>query len=149
MTCGRSKINRHSGLARVIGGRKSDPGEWPWMAMILLRKSDGSFDPSCGGVLLGSEWIVTAAHCVADVLSKNDILIRLGAHERNTKSSQTQEISVSNVYVHPQYKTEKMFNNDVAMMKLKKPAIINQYVESICILNNHEFSEGDQCYIAG
>ncbi|XP_065676465.1 serine protease 55-like [Hydra vulgaris] len=156
-TCGKSKLNQNpdsktfksTNLARVVGGTKSTIGEWPWMAMILIKKFDGPFEPSCGGVLLGLDWIITAAHCVADVANKNDILVRLGVLERSKKLKQTQEFSISDVYVHPQYKTEKEYNNDVAMIKLKKPAMVNHFVESICILNNHKFSHGDQCFIAG
>lgn len=44
---------------RVVGGRLSGPGTWPWLVAILRN---GIFH--CGGVILDESWIMTAAHCV-------------------------------------------------------------------------------------
>lgn len=44
---------------RVVGGRVSGPGSWPWL--VALYKN-GIFH--CGGVILDESWIMTAAHCV-------------------------------------------------------------------------------------
>lgn len=44
---------------RVVGGKKSQLGAWPWL-IALYR--DGFFH--CGGVILDEAWVMTAAHCV-------------------------------------------------------------------------------------
>lgn len=44
---------------KVVGGRESKPGSWPWLVAIY---QDGIFH--CGGVIVNEFWVMTAAHCV-------------------------------------------------------------------------------------
>ena len=46
--------------ARIVGGQKSERGNWPWIAALLLDKTY----PYCGGVLIDDWHILTASHCV-------------------------------------------------------------------------------------
>lgn len=46
--------------AKVEGGQEAEPGAFPWM-VALLRGGQQQF---CGGVLLDSKHVLTAAHCV-------------------------------------------------------------------------------------
>lgn len=43
---------------RIIGGRKSKEGEWPWQ--VYLNSSNGEY---CGGAILSEHFILTASHC--------------------------------------------------------------------------------------
>lgn len=45
---------------RIVGGSPAPPGSWPWLVNLQL---DGGL--MCGGVLVESSWVVTAAHCFA------------------------------------------------------------------------------------
>merc|ERR1719468_278520 len=54
--CGRGTT---SVLNKITGGTKAKRGDWGWQVGINFI---GSI--SCGGSLITSEWIVTAAHCV-------------------------------------------------------------------------------------
>uniref|UniRef100_A0A3B4FLN3 Serine protease 56 n=1 Tax=Pundamilia nyererei TaxID=303518 RepID=A0A3B4FLN3_9CICH len=46
--------------SRIVGGSPAPPGSWPWLVNLQL---DGAL--MCGGVLVDSSWVVTAAHCFA------------------------------------------------------------------------------------
>jgi len=46
-------------FARVVNGVDASPHSWPWQ--ISLRVSGRHI---CGGSLIRSDWVVTAAHCV-------------------------------------------------------------------------------------
>lgn len=43
---------------RIVGGVDSQQGEWPWVVAIMR---EGLF--ICGGTLLSSRWVLSAAHC--------------------------------------------------------------------------------------
>ncbi|MFZ4486314.1 MAG: trypsin-like serine protease, partial [Candidatus Nanopelagicales bacterium] len=46
---------------RIIGGAPSGASENPWQVLLLIN--DRSL---CGGSLIASTWIITAAHCMKD-----------------------------------------------------------------------------------
>ncbi|KAJ1718787.1 hypothetical protein LPJ53_006312, partial [Coemansia erecta] len=52
---------------RIIGGSAAPTGEFPFA--VHLFKDDS---PYCGGTLIDTEWVVTAAHCVAGAASGSD-----------------------------------------------------------------------------
>lgn len=50
---------------RIIMGRETDEGEFPWQASLqLLHPVLGFIGHWCGGVLIHQNWILSAAHCV-------------------------------------------------------------------------------------
>ena len=66
--CGLRKV----AVPNIAGGEGTRPGDWPWMARLLYP---GGYPERCGGTLVSSRHVVTAAHCVAKV--KPD-MVRLG-----------------------------------------------------------------------
>ena len=48
---------------RIINGEPAIPFSWPW-AVSLRTSQFGSLVHICGGTLIGSSYIMTAAHCV-------------------------------------------------------------------------------------
>lgn len=44
----------------IVGGQTAAEGQFPW-TVAIVRKADGS--QFCGGSLIASEWVLTAAHC--------------------------------------------------------------------------------------
>ena len=59
--------------SRIVGGEESDKNEWPWL--VVVRVAGRRLD--CGGSLLNSRWVITAAHCTAKTKkSKEPVLKR-------------------------------------------------------------------------
>ncbi|XP_061643600.1 coagulation factor IXa isoform X2 [Phyllopteryx taeniolatus] len=52
-------------LTRIVGGDFVTPAEIPWQAALVDSKSGAVF---CGGSILGEQWVITAAHCLAESL---------------------------------------------------------------------------------
>ena len=49
-----------------ITGEQTTPNEFPWQAILLVRKKDNGNLNSvfCGGTLIADEWILTSASCL-------------------------------------------------------------------------------------
>lgn len=44
---------------RIIGGEEAKDGEFPYQVSVQVFN-----DHNCGGAIVSSKWILTAAHCV-------------------------------------------------------------------------------------
>lgn len=60
------KCNSFTGL--IVGGVPAKLGEFPHMAAIGWKNSDGSVSFKCGGSLVSSNFVLTVAHCGSDKL---------------------------------------------------------------------------------
>ena len=58
--CGVPQENRN----RIVGGQPADKSEYPWQVAL---KWTGSRKPFCGGSILSSDTILTAAHCEGSI----------------------------------------------------------------------------------
>ncbi|XP_069331313.1 mannan-binding lectin serine protease 1 isoform X3 [Eulemur rufifrons] len=138
--CGLPKFSRTL-TARIFNGRPAQKGTTPWIAM-LSRPHGQHF---CGGSLIGSSWIVTAAHCLhqsldpedptlrnADLLSPSDFKIIMGKHWRVRSDESEQHLRVKRVILHPLYDPQT-FENDVALVELLDSPMLNQFVMPICL----------------
>ncbi len=125
----------------VIGGSKSPNGAYPWM-VALLAKYDGhaTKEHFCGGTLIAPQWVMTAAHCVADFQSPSDELeVLIG---QNTLSSGTGvRVPARGVVVHPGF-DPFYISNDFALIKLEFPV-------SYAPIGLARTSDQDELYRAG
>ena len=63
--CGIQKLPQRT--KRIVGGRVSPPGRWPWMVLVMVTPRNKTIWDSlyCGGVLITNQHILTAAHCLS------------------------------------------------------------------------------------
>jgi trypsin len=93
----------------IVNGSAAPEGAYPFMAALV----DGTDFQFCGGSVIASTWVLTAAHCVADG-SASDLYVITGRTDLSN-TSQGQRIKVSNVYVNPAYDGN---GHDSALLKL-------------------------------
>ncbi|KAJ9082161.1 Transmembrane protease serine 6 [Entomophthora muscae] len=103
------------GQTRIAGGRSRQG--IPWVASLFFEGK--SF---CGGALLSSKAVVTAAHCfVGDPSRQKHLTVVLG---RGT--DEKQKIQAKHVFVHEGF-TLELFKYDVAVVRLARPVIVSSY----------------------
>lgn len=106
--------------AAIIGGVEAQPGAWPFMAALVMKGYSTYNGQFCGGSLVHSKWVVTAAHCVAPY-SKNDFKVVLNVHDLS--SDPGVHIDASRVIVHPNYNSHTL-DFDIALVELAQPATL-------------------------
>uniref|UniRef100_UPI0037E7E70F elastase-1-like n=1 Tax=Semicossyphus pulcher TaxID=241346 RepID=UPI0037E7E70F len=113
---------------RVIGGSNAKPNTWKWQISLQYDSyNDGSFYHLCGGSIIDSLHIMTAAHCI---LSTDPSGYRVVAGEYNLYEYEGSEqfIRVSTIYIHPGWTGDLGNGNDIAIMRLADPVYDNGYV---------------------
>ncbi|XP_015774187.1 PREDICTED: uncharacterized protein LOC107352362 [Acropora digitifera] len=132
----------------IVGGTVAPINSWPWQ--VLLRTRDGR--QFCGGSLIKPEWVLTATHCV-EGKSPSSIQVTLGAHYLSTASvvGTEQQVDVAQIIQHKNYNSPKRWSNDVALLKLSRPAVLRNGVGLVC-LSDDQFQRpfnGRSCWTTG
>uniref|UniRef100_A0A673K258 trypsin n=1 Tax=Sinocyclocheilus rhinocerous TaxID=307959 RepID=A0A673K258_9TELE len=109
---------------KIIGGYDCPPNSQPWQVYLT---SNGQ--PWCGGSLINERWVVSAAHC--KIASR--LTVHLGEHNVYDEEGTEQRIGAEKVIPHPKY-NDYTSDNDFMLIKLKEPAIFNEYVNNKIIL---------------
>lgn len=117
---------------RIVGGTVVPDNRYPFMASIYFDPDgDGSFLPGCGGAVIGSRWILTAAHCVLNFETgeqkpTSEVAVLVGALDL-TDDTQGTFLVAQNIYAHPDYSTRTL-RSDIALIELPEslPAPVRQ-----------------------
>ena len=113
--------------AKIVGGVESKKGDWGWQVAINYN---GGF--TCGGSLINSEWIVTAAHCVFTRTTPSLYSVDIGLHDRLAPEVVAVNRRVSTIVIHPSY-NPTFWRNDIALMKLISPITYSNFILPVCI----------------
>jgi len=160
-SCG---VPAHPG--RIVGGTDTQPGEFPFAALLGFVEKEyvgtsagreitrDKMNWVCGGTLINQWYVLTAAHCQGKSPETTISRVRLGewsvegyGQETDTgelPDEQDFDITENNFKVHEGFKKVygKFSNivNDIALVKLPRPAKLNAGVQMACLpFNSEEF----------
>ncbi|XP_052314791.1 atrial natriuretic peptide-converting enzyme isoform X3 [Oncorhynchus keta] len=130
---------------RILGGRVSRPGRWPWQCSLQS-------DPSghiCGCVLIGKKWALTVAHCFEGRESADLWKVVLGINNLDHPSPYLQTRGVESIIVHPRY-NRAVVDYDISVVELDREVEVTSYVRPVCLPGNGQLPQPDTyCYITG
>ncbi|KAM4632608.1 serine protease 27-like [Discoglossus pictus] len=129
---------------RVVGGKDSLQGKWPWTIALFIGNSH-----TCGGSLISKTFVLTAAHCFARYTIE-DLKVFIGTHNLSSLHvSPSISRKVKTVTIHPKYKGEAT-SGDLALVELDAPVTYNNYILPICVpSSDQELPSGKMCWVAG
>lgn len=136
-SCGQK--NGYQDQERIVGGQNAEQNEWPWVVAIF-----NSGKQFCGGSLIDSQHILTAAHCVAQFNSWDvaRLSVNLGDHNIRQKNEVKHvERKIKRLVRHKGFDMRTLYN-DVAILTLDKPVEFSQTVRSICLPRGRASFEG-------
>ncbi|XP_026711384.1 venom prothrombin activator notecarin-D2-like isoform X2 [Athene cunicularia] len=111
--------------SRITGGTLCHRGHCPWQ--VLIRNSnDVGF---CGGSLISSRWVVTAAHCL-DLVRPHHVTV--GDFDKYQREFKEQKIGVERTWTHPHYDSN-IYNSDIALLYLSSAVVFNEYAAPVCL----------------
>ncbi|OQV22554.1 putative Transmembrane protease serine 9 [Hypsibius exemplaris] len=154
---------------RIIGGADTKAALICWQVYILADLPDGSGTLTCGGIIIGSRTILSAATCVLDldlaVIAASGFTVVVGAVDSDSPTTAdptgcSEQFTVQKVSIHPAflYATN---DNDIVLLTLTraidlsgKPCACTACLTTRtpatgerCIMSGYGFETSDQTFI--
>lgn len=136
---------------KIVGGHQAPPGSYPFQAGIIRVTTSGGkvtgLSPMCGGTILTSRWILTAAHCfvegeggkVEGLRNTKNLLVHVGNTSLIASEDQRDWIPIKRVIPHPKYVTGTNVN-DIALIELERPARRGVKAEQVTVVTRESES---------
>ncbi|HEY2630764.1 MAG TPA: trypsin-like serine protease [Solirubrobacteraceae bacterium] len=138
-----SRQSRARARAAIVGGQALAIEQVPWQVTVeaVVAASEGFEDIiRCGGSVIDSSHVLTAAHCVFrsspnERIPVDDFTVHAGTSDLEAPAESEQEASVTGVRVHPYYSyvpnSGHVAPDDVAVLTLSQPLSLGPAVGSI------------------
>ncbi|XP_027136260.1 transmembrane protease serine 5 [Larimichthys crocea] len=134
-------------LPRIIGGVEATLGRWPWQVSLYYSNRH-----TCGGSIITSQWVVTAAHCVHNyrLPQVSSWVVYAGIVTRSSaKMAQHTGYAVEKVIYNKNY-NHRSHDSDIALMKLRTPLNFSDTIRPVCLPRyDYDLPGGTQCWISG
>ncbi|XP_035912354.1 serine protease easter-like [Anopheles stephensi] len=142
--CGTITINR------IAYGNATRVFEFPWM--VLLRyESNGQLSDRCGGSLINSRYVLTAAHCVRTSSTIRLVKVRLGEHDKRQDvdchvfsdgeedcADPAIDVDIESMTVHKEYNRPIKFRHDIALLRMAREVEFSDSIKPICLPVNED-----------
>ncbi|XP_029050777.1 CLIP domain-containing serine protease 2-like [Osmia bicornis bicornis] len=148
---------------RVVGGEHTDIDEFPWMALLIYSTPNGE-TASCGGALISTRYVLTAAHCLRSKnmpISWSLVNVRLGEYDTITNPDCVKDdanstvcaddvitVGIEKQIAHENYNPLSPDQKyDIALLRLNRDIPFTNYVKPICLPSNDAI--GNNLFVAG
>ncbi|XP_065123026.1 transmembrane protease serine 4b [Paramisgurnus dabryanus] len=133
-----SDCGETAGLDRIVGGVNAEIEQWPWQVSLQWN-----YQHMCGGALLSTLWIISAAHCFTGRTRERQWSVVMG----QTELGNAKGVAVDTIVVHKDY--SRLSNDfDVAMVKLTWPVKLKESILPVC-LPPYQLSVKDMLVVTG
>ncbi|KAB7506238.1 Serine protease snake [Armadillidium nasatum] len=117
----------------IVGGEEAGVGQFPEIGILGSGANIKRITWKCGGTLISQYFVLTAAHCVLEIVGTipTGLFDGMSLHqETRNKAPVEQLILISDVIIHPEYNRPY---HDIALLKLEKPVIFTKRVLPACL----------------
>ncbi|KAK4317960.1 hypothetical protein Pmani_010987 [Petrolisthes manimaculis] len=140
------KTGKSVGVERIVGGRVTEARQHPWVGGLVWQ---GALEVWCGGVLVSSSLLLTAAHCAQRILpgeSHAEVIFLSTSPEKDEEAEAQIRRTIVEIKIHPDYDPLSL-KHDLALMWLEEEeeevveeVVVESEVVPVC------FPDGDKDY---
>uniref|UniRef100_A0A8B9ZA52 Peptidase S1 domain-containing protein n=1 Tax=Anas platyrhynchos TaxID=8839 RepID=A0A8B9ZA52_ANAPL len=111
---------------RILGGSECPPLAHPGLVLLFY------FDQhQCGGALISTEWVLTAAHCLT-----SNIQVRAGSHSLEALTGHEQYAVATKVVVHPGFSDlegDGSYADDLMLLRIQPALTVTPFVQPLTL----------------
>ncbi|XP_072751957.1 modular serine protease-like isoform X2 [Anoplolepis gracilipes] len=141
--CGTSIAHGHS---LIVNGLDAKVGVFPWHVGIYFKNTN-EYEQICGGTLISSNLVISAAHCFYDevfmrVNDASNYAVAAGKYFRDwdAKEDYVQKSEVESIQTGDRYLGRNgNFADDIALLKLQSPFQLTTLVKPVCMDWNNRY----------
>jgi len=112
-----------------VGGVATEQNEYPWQVALISGRSSRA--PFCGGSLISSKEVLTAAHCLAGWQTSSSRYVLVGEHNLNTNDGE-RAVRVCSVLQHSSYDSASV-DYDFAVLRLCEDLTFQTDIQPACL----------------
>ncbi|KAK3883344.1 hypothetical protein Pcinc_012380 [Petrolisthes cinctipes] len=136
--CGQvPKRGKSGGWERIVGGRVTEAKQHPWVGGLVWQ---GALEVWCGGVLVSSSLLLTAAHCAQRILPGErhaEVIFLSTSPEKDEEGEAQIRKTILEIKIHEDYDPLSL-KHDLALLRLEE--VVESGVVPVC------FPDGDKDY---
>lgn len=119
-------------LGRIMNGEVAAENAWPWVVSIRLRSGSKIGEHVCGGSLIFSNLVLTAAHCVYKHMPERLVVLAGITNLTVMPPPADQVYYVADFIYHSGFDRFEIIN-DIAILRLERPVLTSKSVSVICL----------------
>ncbi|XP_058467759.1 CLIP domain-containing serine protease B9-like isoform X2 [Malaya genurostris] len=128
VNCGKATLGD-----KISFGTQASMYQYPWMALLIYRSSSGQEGPECGGTVINTRYVLTAAHCIDGQIERL-VYVRLGEYDTRTDPDCDEYMDcappftrygVEEYTIHPNFTRMVRSGNDIGLLRLNRNVQFN------------------------
>ena len=140
LQCGVPQVNFKSTTSLVVNGKMALKGQFPWLA-AYYHNDVGFSGFICGGSLISTKIVITAAHCINDktdttfIRQPDQAIIYVGRHNLRNENERGYLFSGATKFiVHPDWQPKSdSYDGDIAAIVLLRTIQFTIFVQPLCL----------------